>query len=167
MPIPSEDVRVFAKHLLIWQDRHIGFRKALRTLPLLDTTVNERLVSLLPGAVLDCYCLLALTTEGIYVFRSFSDADPIVWNGADIVKLTVQQKRAIRIDFRPGLSGPKEVDHVEVKRIASSKVDTFVNLANVLCRFSLWGDPERFLDKWDTLKTKAQGTIIRPENMGE
>jgi hypothetical protein len=174
MAIEADDVKWHAKQELSWADRNFTFRKALRALSrerehmlrnrngsLHAPTSYERLVSLLTAELLGNLRLFALTTEGISFcfpgpFGRFSRVELMTWRGEDIVMLTVQENRLMRINLRPGLVAPGKPDFFEIAPSDWQRANKFIYFANILCSFRLWGDPESFAAKLDQI---TQGTF--------
>jgi hypothetical protein len=148
MPITSHDVAYHAKQELDWFERKLTFRKALRAISQMDAAPTELLIFLLTGELLGGARLFALTTECICTFGPtlgpFGDVSPLAWRGDDIRMLTVHDNRLIRINLHPGVAAAGNADYVEIAPFNPQLANTFINLANLLCLFHLWGDAEGF-----------------------
>jgi hypothetical protein len=159
MPITPDDVKYHAKQELAWFERNLTFKKALRALSRMDSAPTELLIFLLTGELLGCARLFALTTECICSFGPFGDVQPFAWRGDDIRLLTVHENRLMRINLRPAVVAPGNSDYVEIAPFQLQRANTFINLANLLCMFHLWGDPEGFAIRLDQVTRDAMAQM--------
>ena len=157
MLFTNEEIRQLAKCQLTWADRNITFRRALKTMPLLQTTSNEQLVFFLKGEMHNHIYLFALTTEGILFIKAFASHQTMGWYGDDIVMLTVHEDQCVRINLKPGVVAQGLPDYVEIMSVDRQRANTFINLANLLCLGHLWGDVAAYCEQLEGIAKKVEG----------
>jgi hypothetical protein len=151
MPITSEGVAQLAKQQLVWMDRTLTFKNALRTIPHIQAiTPAEQLIQLLIGRMAipspkpeSRVSLMALTTEAIYSLGPFHQVDPIVlWKGSKILGLSGHAGGVLRMTLRPEVERRELGEYIEFTNVNPKMATIFINFANVLCLQELWGNPE-------------------------